>query len=51
VAGGHYRNGILLGPVTGHILSELIQGRPVPFDLELNAFDPDRFGGWDGTGN
>jgi glycine oxidase len=48
IAGGHFRNGILLGPLTGHILSELIQGRPAPFGLDLSAFDPDRFGGWDG---
>lgn len=46
VAGGHFRTGTLLGPLTGHILAELIQGRPVPFDLNLSAFDPDRFGGW-----
>ncbi len=49
VAGGHFRNGILLGPLTGHILTELMQGRPAPFDLDLAAFDPDRFGGWDGN--
>lgn len=49
LAGGHFRNGILLGPLTGHILAELIQGRPAPFGLDLSAFDPDRFGGWDGT--
>jgi glycine oxidase len=47
VAGGHFRDGILLGPVTGHIMSELIQRRPSPVDLDLQAFDPDRFGGWD----
>jgi glycine oxidase len=47
IGGGYYRDGILLGPLTGHILAELIQQHPVPFDLELNAFDPDRFGGWD----
>jgi glycine oxidase len=48
IAGGHFRNGILLGPLTGHILAELIQGRPAPFGLNLSAFDPDRFGNWDG---
>ena len=51
LAGGHFRNGILLGPLTGHILAELIQGRPAPFGLDLCAFDPDRFGGWDGPSN
>ena len=47
IAGGHFRDGILLGPVTGHIVAELIQNRPVPVDVDLQAFDPDRFGGWD----
>ncbi len=46
LASGHFRKGILLGPLTGHILAELIQGRPAPFGLDLSAFDPDRFGGW-----
>jgi glycine oxidase len=49
LASGHFRNGILLGPLTGYILTELIQGRAAPFDLNLSAFDPDRFGGWDGS--
>ena len=46
IAGGHFRDGILLGPLTGHIVAELIQKHPMPFDLNLRAFDPDRFGGW-----
>ena len=45
LAGGHFRDGILLGPITGQVLAKLLQGRPAPFDL--NLFDPDRFGGWD----
>lgn len=49
LASGHYRNGILLGPLTGHIVAELIEGRAAPFNLDLSAFDPDRFGGWDGS--
>ena len=49
LASGHYRNGILLGPLTGYILAELIQGRAAPFGLDLSAYDPDRFGGWDGS--
>src|SRR6266700_2247583 len=49
IAGGHFRDGILLGPLTGHIVAELIQGHSTPFGLPLNAFDPDRFGGWDGA--
>jgi glycine oxidase len=48
LASGHFRNGALLGPLTGHILAELIQGRAAPFSLDLSAFDPDRFGGWGG---
>jgi glycine oxidase len=46
IAGGHFRDGILLGPLTGHIVAELIQKRSTPFDLNVHAFDPDRFGGW-----
>lgn len=47
IAGGHERNGILLGPLTGHILAELLQGHAPPLGLDLAACDPDRFGGWD----
>jgi glycine/D-amino acid oxidase-like deaminating enzyme len=46
IAGGHFRDGILLGPLTGHIIAELIQKHATPFDLNLHVFDPDRFGGW-----
>jgi glycine oxidase len=46
IAGGHFRDGILLGPLTGHIVAELIQSHTTPFDLDVDAFDPDRFGGW-----
>ncbi len=49
IAGGHFRTGTLLGPLTGYILTELIQRRPTPFGLDLSAFNPDRFGGWDGN--
>ncbi|HET8842345.1 MAG TPA: FAD-dependent oxidoreductase [Ktedonobacteraceae bacterium] len=51
IAGGHFRDGILLGPLTGSIMAELIQKRPVPLDLNLQAFDPDRFGGWENGEN
>ena len=47
IAGGHFRDGILLGPLTGHIVAELIQKHPTPFDLNVHPFDPDRFGGWE----
>lgn len=46
LAGGHYRDGILLGPLTGSILAECLQGHSIPFGLDLAPFDPDRFGGW-----
>jgi glycine oxidase len=51
IAGGHYRDGILLGPLTGSILAQLLQGYPIPSGLDLTPFDPDRFGGWDRTTN
>lgn len=33
LATGHYRNGILLAPVTGKIIAQLAQGRPTEVDL------------------
>jgi glycine oxidase len=40
VAAGHYKNGVLLGPLTGQLLAEWIEtGRP-PLDLE--RFAPER---------
>ena len=41
VAGGHFRNGILLAPMTGRILSALVLGREPPVSLE--PFRPERF--------
>ncbi|HEX6480562.1 MAG TPA: FAD-dependent oxidoreductase [Ktedonobacteraceae bacterium] len=49
IAVGHFRDGILLGPLTGHLLAELMQSHAAPFGLDLNAFDPDRFDGWKPT--
>lgn len=40
-AGGHYRNGILLAPVTARILADLLAGRDPGMDL--GPFRPDRF--------
>jgi glycine oxidase len=40
-ATGHYRNGILLAPITATIMANLITGRPDP--PELAAFSPARF--------
>lgn len=42
VASGHYRNGILLSPITGELIADLVlTGRAEPL---LSAFDPGRFG-------
>ncbi|GAC1341457.1 MAG: glycine oxidase ThiO [Myxococcales bacterium] len=43
VATGHYRNGILLAPITGALVRDLVLGRTPPLDLA--AFRPDRFDG------
>jgi glycine oxidase len=41
LAGGHFRNGILLAPVTGELVADLVAGqRP---RIPLDAFDPGRF--------
>jgi glycine oxidase len=41
VATGHFRNGILLAPITAQILADLINGRSSPLDVQ--AFAPSRF--------
>jgi glycine oxidase len=40
-ATGHYRNGILLTPITAKVISEIILGEPLP--EFLRAYAPDRF--------
>jgi glycine oxidase len=40
VATGHYRNGILLTPITGHLMADLILDKPPQVDLR--PFRPDR---------
>lgn len=40
-ATGHFRNGILLAPITAKIMADLLQGRPSP--LDIRAFSPSRF--------
>jgi glycine oxidase len=40
-ATGHYRNGILLAPITAAIVSDLIDGRKP--DLPVEAYAPSRF--------
>ncbi|HVH85959.1 MAG TPA: glycine oxidase ThiO [Terriglobales bacterium] len=41
VATGHFRNGILLAPITAVLMAELIQGKQPKIDLR--PFDPSRF--------
>ncbi|MCU1220627.1 MAG: Glycine oxidase ThiO [Candidatus Angelobacter sp.] len=41
VATGHFRNGILLAPVTAKIMANLVAGHPSPMNIE--AFSPARF--------
>ena len=41
VATGHFRNGILLAPITAALMSELIQGKTPQIDIQ--AFSPSRF--------
>lgn len=43
IATGHFRNGILLAPVTAHIMADLITGEPAPYDIA--GFSPLRFAG------
>ncbi|HEV2576564.1 MAG TPA: FAD-dependent oxidoreductase [Acidobacteriaceae bacterium] len=40
IAGGHYRNGILLAPATAHALADLLENKPAAIDLR--PFDPAR---------
>ncbi|MBW8799829.1 MAG: glycine oxidase ThiO [Streptomyces sp.] len=42
LATGHYRNGVLLTPVTGDVMAELLAGGEVP--VEARPFTPRRFG-------
>ena len=41
-ATGHFRNGILLAPLTGESVAALVTGEPIPADL--SPFSADRFG-------
>jgi glycine oxidase len=41
-ATGHYRNGVLLAPITARIVADLIEGKPA--DRTLDACAPGRFG-------
>jgi glycine oxidase len=41
VATGHYRNGILLGPITGRLIVQLVTGGKT--EMPLEPFSPGRF--------
>ena len=41
IAGGHYRNGILLAPITALLMTQVIRG--LPPELDLSPFSPERF--------
>jgi glycine oxidase len=41
IATGHFRNGVLLSPITGEIVAALLMGEPSPVDLA--PFAPTRF--------
>lgn len=41
IATGHFRDGILLAPITAHVMTQLIRGEQCQFDL--SAFSPLRF--------
>jgi glycine oxidase len=41
VASGHFRNGILLAPLTARIMADLVEGKPLPVDI--SSFSPMRF--------
>lgn len=41
IATGHFRNGILLAPITARIIADLVTGKPSPVDI--SAFSPQRF--------
>jgi glycine oxidase len=41
VATGHFRDGILLAPITGHVMAQVIEGNSP--DHDLAAFSPSRF--------
>ena len=41
VAAGHFRDGILLSPITAHVMAQVVMG--VKPELDLSAFSPARF--------
>ena len=45
-ATGHYRNGILLAPLTAECVAAVVTGRPSPHDLSLFARGRASLTGW-----
>jgi len=43
VATGHGANGLLLGPVSGAAIADVVLGRSLNLDLDLTPFSPARF--------
>jgi D-amino-acid dehydrogenase len=41
IAGGHAMSGLSLGPASGKLIAELVNGQPTSMDIK--AFDPERF--------
>jgi glycine oxidase len=42
IASGHFRDGILLAPITAKVMADVVTGKPS--ELNLSAFSPARFG-------
>jgi glycine oxidase len=43
IAAGHFRNGVLLAPITAQLVADLVRGKALPADAE--ALRPERFSG------
>ena len=41
IASGHFRNGILLAPLTATTMANMIEGKPA--EVDISAFAPSRF--------
>jgi len=48
VATGHFRDGILLAPITAQVMAEIIEGNNPDYDLV--PFSPARFSKWQAAG-
>ena len=41
IAAGHYRDGILLAPITAYLMAQVVRG--LQPELDISAFTPGRF--------